>query len=202
MVRPSLSTLEVVWRHMLAMYGNAWASQYGERPAGVTARTWAAILSGLSDHQVSLGLKSCMSKGAKFPPTAPEFRAKCFGIPELAEVRRDMRKPSPFGRLVWSFLDSYAYGHASTRDADRLLREAYQLACQHVLRGGELPAENQAQISQAPAVYEPASPDVVRRHLLTISAMLGYPMEGEHPPEERGSDTTLRRKDLETRPNP
>src|SRR5699024_12222425 len=60
-------------------------------------------------------------------------------IPPLAAVRLDTDKASPFTRLVWQNLDGYRYKQAPADQADRLLREAYELAREHVMRGGELP---------------------------------------------------------------
>ena len=102
--------------------------------------TWGRALAGLSAQQVAAGIEACVAEGAEFPPSAPRFRAMCLGVPILAAVRSELRhgEPSPFARAVWAELDVFRYKQASAEQADRLLREAYDLVRDRVMRGEAL----------------------------------------------------------------
>lgn len=133
---------------MAAMYGHSWASQYGTQPEGPAADTWAAALAGLTGPQIAEGLRACVTEGEEFPPNAPRFRAMCLGIPTLARVRLEIShadaESCAFTRAVWRFIDGYAYRQASARDADRMLRDAYELAREETMRGVPLPGPSEA----------------------------------------------------------
>lgn len=127
---------------MAAIYGHRWTSSYGDDPSGMAGDTWAAGLSGLTGSQLARGLEACVASSDPWPPSLPDFRAACLGIPPLASVRLDAGKANPFTRLVWQHLDGYRYQQAPADQSDRLLREAYELAREHVMRGGPLPEES------------------------------------------------------------
>lgn len=135
----SATSLRTLWLRMAEVYGHRWTSAYGEDPETGAGETWAKGLSGVSPKQMAAGLSSCVASADPWPPTLPEFRARCLGIPALAAVRLDIAKAQPFTQLVWQHLDGYRYSQAPAEQADRLLREAYELAREHVMRGGALP---------------------------------------------------------------
>lgn len=144
---------------MAEIYGHRWTAAYGESAEEGAGGTWAKGLSGLSVQQIGAGIGACIASADPWPPTLPEFRAKCLGIPPLAAVRLDADKVDPFTVLVWQNLDGYRYRQASSDQADRLLREAYELAREHVMRGGELPNVAGA-IEQEKRKPKPADPAV------------------------------------------
>ena len=136
------------WLRMAALFGHTWASQYGDSPEGDAADTWAAALAGVAGPQIAHGLREVLKLGSDFPPSAPRFRALCLGVPSLAEVKIDMRNASdcrrPFTRLLWQYLDSYTFTRSDTGHAERMLRDAYDLAMAHVMSGGALPEASTA----------------------------------------------------------
>ncbi len=165
-----------LWQRMAEIYGHRWTSAYGDDAGASAGQTWAKGLAGLSVAQIAAGLDAALASADDWPPTLPAFRSMCFGIPALAMIRaelaaRDSRR-SAFARLVWSRLDTHRYRTSDADKADRLLREAYDLAREHVMRGGELPPAPAAEIEQQPEQRTPASPDVVKRHLDGIAASL------------------------------
>ena len=170
----SESTLDAFWRRMLGMYGHTWASAYGDAPTGTTAETWASCLAGVSTAQIADGLRACVAEGGEFPPSAPRFRAMCLGIPSLAVVRLEIRggEHSPFTRAVWANLDSYRFRQSSADVADRILRDAYDLTREQVMRGQPLPAPSAA-IAKEQREVRPAPPEVARAHLSGIAEILG-----------------------------
>jgi hypothetical protein len=172
--------LAELWVRMLAIYGYRWESAYGRAPEGVAADTWAAGLTGLQPREIGTGFDACLTSSDGWPPSLPEFRAMCLGIPTLARVKLEARagcpSPSPFSRLVFSFLDGWAYRQADTEKGERMLRDAYGLARDHVMNGCELPPVAAAEIeheAQSQRATTPADPEKVKRHLTEIAELLG-----------------------------
>jgi hypothetical protein len=141
---------------MAAIYPTTWAGRMGESPqypaiaddgsphprAGhltVYGDTWAKGLAGLGAEQLARGLESCISRSNRYLPDLGEFRALCIGVPSLVSVRADLRKPphlrSRFATMVGRNLDWHAYRTGDGRDAERMLRQAYDDAHEAVIRG-------------------------------------------------------------------
>ncbi len=158
------------------MFGHTWLSQYGARPDGIGGDTWAAALAGVTGAQLAAGLQATLALGSDYPPSAPRFRALCLGIPSLATVRvelarRDARR-SPFVVLVWSHVDAHRYRMADADRADRMLREAYDAAREHVMRGGSMPEPAVELEAPAPTKRTPAPPEVAEWNLSEIATAL------------------------------
>ncbi len=165
--------MRTLWLRMAEIYGHRWASSYGE-PDGPGAQTWAKGLAGIAPAQLADGLSACIASADPWPPTLPEFRARCLGIPPLAAVRADIgTRATPFAALCWQHIDGYAFRTASRETSDRMLREAYEQAREHVMRGGALPAVAEALAAPAEAERRRADPAVAARHLASITRMFG-----------------------------
>lgn len=162
---------------MGAMFGHTWASQYGESPTGLAGDTWAAALAGVTAQQVAEGLRATLRLGGEFPPSAPRFRALCFGVPAFSVVRFEMTHGevprTPFGLLCWRYVDTYRLRQADQREADRLARDAYELAMAHVMDGGELPEVHEALQAPLEPERKPASPEIAERTLREMCGKLG-----------------------------
>jgi hypothetical protein len=164
-----------LWIRMAEIFGHKWTSQYGEDAATGAGDTWARGLAGLSTRQIATGLDRLIA-AEDWPPSLPEFRRLCFGIPSEVQVTLELHAKdsdrSPFTRLVWSRLDVYAFGRADQVRAERMLHDAYVLAKEHVMSGGELPPPlpqlNQSVVAR-PVV---ADPDRVKQCLEEISRTL------------------------------
>ncbi len=178
------SALETLWARMAEIYGHRWASAYGAEPS----ETWAKGLAGITPRQVADGLNACLRSADPWPPSLPQFRGMCFGVPELFAVRAELLAhlrpgasvPSPFARLVWSMLDGYRWRQSDADKADRMLREAYEQARAHVMSGGPLPEKPVAAIEQQEAPKpKPAAPETAKAALDRLAAMLGQPSLGE-----------------------
>jgi hypothetical protein len=148
---------------MLALYGHAWQSVQGAWPTAedgsmtISGQTWARVLSGLSGTQIARGLEACMVSGSEFPPSAPRFRAMCFQFPSFISlkaqfdaVRYHEKDASRFARLVCEFLNYESYRYGDKKASEKALKEAYELASEHLMRGGSYPPEPVAAISNAP----------------------------------------------------
>lgn len=169
---------------MAEIYGHRWTTSYGDdaNPDGA-AGTWAKGLAGISPAQLADGLKACIASSDPWPPTLPEFRAMCLGIPSLLSVRaeiagRDVER-TPFAVLVWQRLDAYQHRMASARDAGRMVQEAYDDAREFVMRGGSLPIVAAA-IEEEAKEFKPVSDEVAAQHLLNIRREL----YGDRPASE------------------
>lgn len=170
--------LDRVWLSMLARYGHKWATGFGRTPSRVTSEVWAHDLAGLTPDQVAHGLQALRSRTGEWPPTAPEFRALCLAIPSLAEIRAELTRPNTertgFGRLVWRLLDGWSFRGATARDADRMLREAYDEARRRVLDGEPIPPAPGILSKPAdPPPTRPAAPEVVELHVERMRRALG-----------------------------
>ena len=141
-IKPRLPehTVTALWVRMRHIYGERWTRSYGDDPAHGAGLTWAQGLAGLSGDELACGLNRCVSSAEPWPPTLPEFRALCLDIPTLGQLRADIvGRKTRFAVLAWSFVDAYAYRVADKRAEDRMIREAYERAREHVMRGGALP---------------------------------------------------------------
>lgn len=172
--------LRRLWERMVAMYGHAWVNVHGVTPhegtgaLSMSGDTWGRTLAGLTAQQIAAGIENCVAEGAEFPPSAPRFRAMCMNVPRLAAVRSELRQgnPSPFTRAVWAELDAYRFKQASADQADRQLRDAYDLTHDRTMRGEPLPEVPIAEIAQEKPEIRPAAPDVAKAHCTRIREML------------------------------
>ena len=67
--------VERLFQRMEDRYGDLWANRYGAFPRDRVKRSWAEDLGDLSRDELARGVDAC--RGAKLPPTLPEFRALC-----------------------------------------------------------------------------------------------------------------------------
>lgn len=164
---------------MAGMFGHTWISQYGAKPHGVGGDTWAAALSGINATQIANGLRETLLLASDFPPSAPRFRALCLGIPTFGSIRAEMVGRSgactPFARLTWSFVDGYRFRMVDADKSDRMLRDAYEMARDHVMRGGDLPEPSVAIEEQPKEPVKPASRETVEAAVRAATEALGDP---------------------------
>lgn len=170
-----------MWERLTAMYGHAWTSVHGVTPhdmatgaLSMSGDTWARALAGLSAQQIAAGIQACVAEGKEFPPSAPRFRAMCIGIPRFAAIQSELRQgePSRFARAVWAELDTFRYRQASADQSDRMLRDAYDLIHDRVMRGVPLPNAPIAEIANEKREFRLATPDQVKAHSDVIRAIL------------------------------
>lgn len=176
----STDAIDALWEAMVSIYGHRWISAYGADQAEGSGAAWAKGLAGLTPAQVGRGVDECVVATDPWPPTLPQFRGMCLGIPPFAAVRLDAERVEPFTRLVWQHLDGHRYRSSPADKADRLLREAYELAREHVMRGGALPEESEALEHEKPEIHV-APPESAAEHLERIRGLLGLSRsEAEH----------------------
>lgn len=168
----SSTVTRTLWVRMAEIYGPKWTAGYGDNPNTGAALTWAKGLAGLTGEQLAAGIGGCITCADPWPPTLPEFRLRCLGVPAFAAVRADAGKRDGFTRLVWQYLDGHRYRLASSDMADRLLREAYDQAREHVMRGGALPEAPVAEIEHEVRAQVPASREQVQQHMAEIAREL------------------------------
>jgi hypothetical protein len=170
--------MRTLWQRMAEIYGHRWTSAYGDDAGKGAGVTWAKGLAGITAEQMKTGVESVLVAADPWPPSLPEFRAMCLAVPSLAAIRAEQRangKPSAFMRLLHQHLDHYRMRHADADKADRMFREAYETAREHVMRGGALPPEPVAYIGPAEddQPVKPAAPEVVAEVASKLKAVLG-----------------------------
>lgn len=181
------SATDELWMRMASRYGHAWVSQYGPLPDGIVAAEWRDTLKGITNEQLRAGFTEDAIRASDWPPTSTRFRAMCLGIPSIAEVRIDIDrlveglprlgggggyevKVSRFSRLAWRYINSYVFRNESGKRADRMVREAYELASAYIMDGGELPMEPVALIAEPEKA--PLSPEQIRRNRAAAEAAM------------------------------
>ncbi len=173
---PKLSRAEYIHGQLSGIYFNRWTVTMGTDPNSPDMRAWVAEMRTLTMAQIDTGLKACRQDPSEWPPSPGMFKARCLGVPRYARARYEIsgkgEQRSPFVRKMWEFVDSYAYRQAPSDKADRMLRDAYDLAVEHVLADGDLPDMPVALIEQqAPA--KPVLPDTREERARKLAALLG-----------------------------
>jgi len=163
---------------MVSLYGHRWVSAYSDDAHSPTGEVWARELANMTREQLKRGLDACMRRADPWPPTLPEFVRLCIGIPSWHEVRLEFAREdhaphSPFARMMLRHLNLWNMRNASAQEAQKMLRDAYDIAVQARLRGEPEPPELVALPSPEPRPFTPAQPEVAKRHIADISAMFG-----------------------------
>ena len=73
--------IEELWLRMARIYGHKWVSGFGESDDG----TWLTGLKELTPQQLADGLHRCIEGGEEWPPSLPQFRSLCLGLPSRKE---------------------------------------------------------------------------------------------------------------------
>lgn len=176
----SEKVMSAFWAKMVAMYGATWSRDMGVQPPadGPIRDEWESVVAEMSTDQLRCGFNAARASGSEWPPTVPRFRAMCFGVPSLPSVQFELSPNfkgdrSAFSRLVWSFVDAFEYRQSSSKAADKMVSDAFSLAREHVMRGGELP-EVVAAIERAPDPPKPrpTSPEQAKAHIERLKSIL------------------------------
>lgn len=203
---PSRRVLRHLWSKLASIYGYRWVSAFGDspereddqQPAGHATLTdtgaiWADGLAGISPHCIAAGVRRAVFSANGFPPTLPEFRAMCLGVPTLARVqlllgrRNQVEDPwlQGFLRLVMRYMDTWRLDHDDPKAFTFAVRDAYGLAREHVMSGGDVPDAPAGLLAGPSKKYVkpvPAPDSVVEEHLSRIRSLL-HPHgreDGEH----------------------
>lgn len=168
-----------LWVRMAEIYGHRWSTAYGTDPDPEgAAGTWAKGLAGVTGAQLAEGLKACIASSEPWPPTLPEFRAMCLAVPSLVSVRHELlasastEPRSPFATLVAGKLDWWQFRQSSAKDAERILREAYDDVRETIMRGGQLPDVVPAIEHAEPDKPKKATPEEGAAHAGRIANLL------------------------------
>lgn len=171
-------TLNRLWLRMAQIFGPRWTTAFGDTPAEGAGELWASGLANMTAAQIKRGIAAAALGADPWPPTLPAFRALCLGIPSQAAALKDAQGPrrEPFSRLLWSFVDSWTLAHVDTSTAQRLLRDAYMAAVEHMLAGGLIPDAPAGSLSsEPPPPRTPASRAAALAELAQMNQILGGP---------------------------
>jgi len=170
--------MRTLWIRMAEIYGHRWTSAYGDDPNQGAALTWAKGLERVSPAQLAHGLNTAITSADGWPPTLPEFRAMCLGVPTIAVVRYRMVNPgetiSPFMRQFWSYLNGAEYNSGDEYRCERAVKEAYELTSEHIMQGKALPEPAAAALTHAKREKPVrASTETAHQHMAEIRKRLG-----------------------------
>lgn len=144
---------------MSAIYGHRWTSGFGESAEDeggkltIVGDTWQRGLSGIPETLIGSGLDRCLTSADPWPPTLPEFRARCIGIPDFALVMETVDPGSltiyghaptecdDFTAIVRKRIDWSLYRSAKIEAAERIVRRAYDTAREDVMSAGSIPPQ-------------------------------------------------------------
>ena len=170
--------LDELWLRMASRYGHAWVSQYGPQPQGFAGAEWRETLCGLAPEQIRDGFDGDVLRGDAWPPSSTLFRTMCFRIPSQAAIEQEVhllamcrhaddfartaRNVSRFALLVWDEINSSRFKQSNFKEADKLLKNGFNLAREHVICGGELPEYPQAPAPPPPRIErDPLTPEQI-----------------------------------------
>lgn len=161
----------------VAAWGHRWTSQLGDLPFNadgsltVAGSLWIHQLAGISQRQVLEALAE-LAGTCDWPPSLAEIRKRAIGIPSLDQVRLDLgAKAHGFTRLVWSYVDAWAFARADQRTADSMLRAAYDFATEQRLAGAEYPVAI-GTVQDLPVIErKPVSPETIAKARAEIDAL-------------------------------
>lgn len=157
-----MSGIDLVWVALAGLYGSRFTTPFGVTPDGVPAALWRTTLGGLSEADLRTGIAALMASGEDFPPSAPAFRALCLEVLSADEVRADLRRQNeerhPFTRMVWMFMDTFAFTQGDDWKAREALTAAYAAARKARMEGHPLPPRPKAALTDARASKEPINP--------------------------------------------
>jgi len=152
---PDRDTIRDLWEVMTGMFGEVWTRQFGVVDDG---DVWLHGLRGLDADAIAHGVEVVMSSGLRYPPSLPAFRRMCLGVPSIERARALLFDGSDFSRLLWSYIDSWAYDRATEEVADRMVRAAYVEAVRHLDGGGSPPEPPAASLIHLPPLRDPNAP--------------------------------------------
>jgi len=163
-----------IWQRMAEVYGHRWTSAYGDDAGTGAGVTWAKGLAGVSLEQIADGINAALVSADGWPPTLPEFRAQCLGIPTLAAAKLALNDSSNrFALLMWQRMDRYLHRQATQERADAMTAGAYDLAREHVMRGGALPEIPAGEVEHKTEPRKPADPEKAAVYIAELEALLG-----------------------------
>lgn len=169
-------TAEWLWDQLRGIYGLQWEASFGTFDLRSTSvRAWRRGLREIDPTQLRRGLAACVDNPDPEPPTLPEFRARCMGIPSFAQYEAGLPgEHAAFNEAVRERLASSNAHLMGVEQAKKIARDAYFATRERVLRGYP-PSEHVRRAKPEPEKTKPvrAAPEVAMRHIQEIGAELG-----------------------------
>ncbi len=110
---------------MTRIYGHKWTSSFGESDDG----TWLKGLQDLPLEMIREGLECCLTQTDTWPPTLPEFRQLCIGVPDMMVVVNKAitgKANDDVSREIARLIGSWDLNRLSTIDLTRLGKSHYK----------------------------------------------------------------------------
>jgi len=109
---------------MAEIYGHKWVSAHG---ASDINNTWLAGLEDLLPKSIGVGLTACIKRSDPWPPSLPEFRSLCLGLPgESIAIAKAMRGDlDNLSVEIRRLVGTWAMNHGSEREIKEKARAVY-----------------------------------------------------------------------------
>ena len=117
---------------MAAVYGRKWTVNFDDSDAmRMAMAVWQDGLCDLRDGHFEVGRNACIHRRKDWPPSLPEFRRLCLGLPDAATaiaaaLREDWTHP--VARHFLSLISSWDRQHWSTEKLERAYRDNLETA--------------------------------------------------------------------------
>lgn len=122
--------LSRLWVLMTKIYGHKWLCNFGQADKD---NVWLAGLRGLTPDMIKQGLNACVNQFKTWPPTLPEFKALCLGIPDKQAAIENALfaasdKRSLIGNKIYQLVGDWDMKTLSMRDLRTRCNEVYDQA--------------------------------------------------------------------------
>lgn len=174
-----LGTIARIWMVGLGLWSRKWEREYGRSPFDANDRPtadavlWGRHLAGFDRRTILGALEAFALRGDTWPPNLPELRRACFGLPSFAQAKAAFCDAgNPFVLLMRRNIDHYLLARAEQDRADRMLRDAYETACEQVMQGEPLPVVP-PRLEREERALVIATPEQVAAHYRRLKEALG-----------------------------
>jgi len=115
--------IETLWVKMAMIYGHKWVSGYGESDDG----TWLRGLQDLTPGALAKGLEACLHRLDIWPPTLPEFRLLCLGLPDITTTIGNVMNnfSDPVANLIRAQIGSWDLQRMSFKQIELRVKQIY-----------------------------------------------------------------------------
>jgi len=123
-----------LWVRMARIYGHRWTTHFGASDDG----TWLAGLQHLTADQLATGMRAVIARGDAWPPSLPEFRLICLGLPRRDRAVADALagEDTLLARRMRAEVGQWDMDHLYASDLRVRLAQAYDTAVERLMAPG------------------------------------------------------------------
>lgn len=135
---PQLSEahLRTLWARMTEIYGHRWTKPHGMLD---THNTWLKGLVGFTPRMIAHGLEACVVRSDAYPPSLPEFRALCLGLPNRDEtvyiaVRQIHNHDNRVANMIRNIIGAHDMDNMTYDKLEKRAKDVYPEAVERLTR--------------------------------------------------------------------